>query len=74
MKKVIAMTTTQPRHTFTHWVTAPIRAFRHLNEELTGAGAAIAYSNRFPGPGVPADVAQATGSRPASSSKVLIGV
>jgi hypothetical protein len=46
--KVIAMTTTQPRHSFTHWVTAPFRAFRHLNEELTNAGGATARSNRFP--------------------------
>jgi hypothetical protein len=74
MKKVMAMTTTQTRHTFTHWVTAPIRAFCRLNAELTGAGAAIAYSNRFPGSGLQADVAQATGSRPASSSKVLVEV
>jgi hypothetical protein len=42
------MTTTQPRHPFTHWVTAPFRAFRHLNEELTNAGGATALSNRFP--------------------------
>lgn len=68
------MTTTQTHHTFTHWVTAPIRAFRRLNEELTGAGAAIAYSNRFPGSGLQADVTQATGSLPASSSKVLVEV
>jgi hypothetical protein len=46
--KVIAMTTTQPRHSFTHWVTAPFRAFQHLNEELTNAGGATARSNRFP--------------------------
>jgi hypothetical protein len=30
------MTATQPRRAITRWVTAPIRAFRHLNEELTG--------------------------------------
>jgi hypothetical protein len=48
--KVIAMTTTQPRHSLTNWVTAPFRAFRHLNEELTNAAGATARSNRFPQP------------------------
>jgi hypothetical protein len=48
--KVIAMTTTQTRRPITHWLTSPIRAFRHLNEELTGAGEALACSNRFPQP------------------------
>jgi hypothetical protein len=41
-------TTTQPRHTTARWLTAPFRVIRHLNEELTGAGAAIGGSNRFP--------------------------
>jgi hypothetical protein len=48
--KVIAMTTTQPRHTFIRRLTAPIRAFQDMNDELTGAGEAIACSNRFPQP------------------------
>ena len=42
------MTTTQPRYPFTRWIDAPLAAVRHFNEELTGAGAAIAGSNRFP--------------------------
>jgi hypothetical protein len=41
-------TTTQPRYPFTRWIDAPLAAIRHLNEELTGTGAAIAGSNRFP--------------------------
>jgi hypothetical protein len=41
------MTTTQPRRRYARWLTAPFRAVRHLNEELTGAGGAIAGSNRF---------------------------
>jgi hypothetical protein len=41
-------TTTQPRHTTPRWLTAPFRAIRHLNDELTGAGEAIACSNRSP--------------------------
>jgi hypothetical protein len=44
------MTTTQPQHPFTRWITAPFHALRHLNEELTGAGGAMARSNRSPQP------------------------
>jgi hypothetical protein len=72
--KVSAMTTTQPRRSFTRLVTAPIRAFRHLNGELTGAGAAIAGSNRFPQPRPQADLAEAKRVHPASAGKVLAGV
>ncbi len=39
-------TTTQPGSSITRWLAAPIRAFRHLNQELTGAGEAIALSDR----------------------------
>jgi hypothetical protein len=46
--KVMAMTTTQPRYPFTRWIDAPLAAIRHLNDELTGAGEALACSNRFP--------------------------
>jgi hypothetical protein len=55
-------------------VTAPIRAFWHLNEELTGAGAAIARSNRFPQPRPQADLAEAKRVHPASAGKVLTAV
>jgi hypothetical protein len=73
--KVIAMTTTQPRRPFTRWMTAPFRAFWSLNEELTGAGGAIARSNRFPQPGPQADPAEAERVHSASAGKgVLMGV
>ncbi len=69
------MTTTQPRRPFTRWMTAPFRAFRHLNEELTGAGEAMARANRFPQPRPQADLAEAKHVHPASVGKgVLMGV
>lgn len=49
--KVIAMTTTtttQPRHPITGRLAALFGALGRLNDELTGAGAAMAGSNRFP--------------------------
>jgi hypothetical protein len=67
--KVIAMTTTQPRHPFTRWIDAPLAAIRYLNEELTGAGEAMARSNRFP----EADPAEAKLAHPASAGQVLMG-
>ena len=51
-----------------------IRAFRNLNDELLGAGEAMARSNRFPQPRPPADLAQARQVHPAASGKVLTGV
>jgi hypothetical protein len=42
------MTTTTPRYPFTRWIDAPLAAVRYLNRELSGAGGAIARSNRFP--------------------------
>jgi hypothetical protein len=75
--KVIAMTTTattQPRHTITRRLTAPFRALQHLNEELTGAGGAIAGSNRFPQPSPQAGLAEAGHVQAATGGKVLIGV
>jgi hypothetical protein len=42
------MTTPQPRYPFTRWIDAPLAAVRHLNQELSGAGGAMARSNRFP--------------------------
>jgi len=71
--KVIAMTTTQPRRTFTRRLTAPFRAFRHLNWDPTGLGEAISPSNRFPQPGPQADLAEAK-RHPASAGKVPAGV
>jgi len=44
------MTTTQPRRSLTRWATAPFRTLRYCHEELTGAGGAMARSNRFPQP------------------------
>jgi hypothetical protein len=44
------MTTTQPRYPFTRWIDAPLAAIRYLNEEQTGAGGAMARTNRFPQP------------------------
>jgi hypothetical protein len=49
--KVIAMTTTTTtkttkfRYPYTLWI-SPLAVFRRLNKELTGAGEAIARSNR----------------------------
>lgn len=69
------MTTMQPRRSFTRWVTAPFRAFWHLNEELTGAGVAMACSNRFPQSRPQADLAEVKRVHPASAGKgVLMGV
>jgi hypothetical protein len=61
------MTTTQPHYPFTRWIDAPLAAFRHINEELTGAGGAIAGSNRFPQPRPQANLAEAKHAQPASA-------
>jgi hypothetical protein len=66
--------TAQPRRPLTRWATAPIRALRYLNQELLGAGEAIARANRFPQPRPQAHPATATHARPASASKVLTEV
>jgi hypothetical protein len=67
-------TTQQPGHPVTRWAKTVIRAFRKLNDELLGAGEAMARSNRFPPPRPQADLAQAKQAHPASSGKVLTGV
>ncbi len=67
------MTTTQPRRSLTHWLTAPFRAFRYLNDELTSAGGAMARSNRFPQPGPQADLTEAERVLPASAGMWLMG-
>ena len=69
--KVIAMTTTHPRRSFTRRLTAPFRAFRHLNWDPTGLGEAI---SRFPQPRPQADLAEAKRVHPASGAKVPAGV
>jgi hypothetical protein len=47
--KVIEMTATQPRgNPVTRFAKTVIRSVRNLNSELTGAGEAMARSNRFP--------------------------
>jgi len=61
----------QPRRPLTRWATAPIRALRSLNQELLGAGEAIARSNRFPQPTSQADPAQASHAHPAPAYNVL---
>jgi hypothetical protein len=66
--------TTQPRRPLTRWATAPVRALRYLNQELLGAGEAMARSNRFPQPRPQADPAQAEHAHPASAGKVLTQV
>jgi len=68
--KVIAMTATQPRRSFTRRLTAPFRAFRHLNWDPTGLGEAISPASRFPQPRPQADLAEAKRVHPASAGKV----
>ena len=67
-------TNQQPGHPITRWAKTVIGTFRNLNDELLGAGEAMARSNRFPQPGPQADLAQAKQVHPASSGKVLTGV
>ena len=61
--------TDQPRRPLIRWATAPFRAVRHLNQELLGAGEAIARSNRFQQPRQPAGPAAATQAQTAPVSK-----
>lgn len=65
--------TVQPRHPLIRWVTATFRAFRYLNQELLGAGEAMARSNRFPQPRPQAGPVQATHAQSAPVSKVPTG-
>jgi hypothetical protein len=65
------MTATQQHgNPITRWATTTIRAVRHLNDELLGAGEAIARSDRFP----QADRTRAKQAHPASAGNVLAGV
>jgi hypothetical protein len=72
--KVIAMTITQPPRSFTRRLTAPFRAFRHLNWDPTGIGEALSPSGRFPRPRPQADLAEAKRIHPASAGKAQVGV
>lgn len=63
--------TGQPRHPLSRWATAPFRALRYLNQELLGAGEAMARANRFPQPHPQAALAEATPAQPAPVNKVL---
>jgi hypothetical protein len=48
-EKVIEMTATQPQgNSVTRFAKTVIRSVRNINRELTGAGEAMARSNRFP--------------------------
>ena len=72
-RKVTDMTTPvtrQPRHPLIRRVTAPFRALRYLNQELLGAGEAIARANRFPQPRSQAGPVEAKHAQPAPVSKV----
>jgi hypothetical protein len=51
-----------------------IRAVRYLNEELLGAGEAMARTARAPQPRSQADAAEAKHAHPASAGKVTTGV
>jgi hypothetical protein len=62
--------TAQPCHPLIQWATAPFRAFRHLHQELLGAGEAMARANRFPKPCPQAGPVQAKHAQPAPASKV----
>lgn len=58
-RKVIEMTATQPQgNPITRFAKTVIRSVRNINGELTGAGEAMARSNRFPQTG-PEQVKQA---------------
>ena len=64
--------TQQPRNPLSRFAKSVIRFVRNLNGELTGAGEAIARTNRFPQPSPQAGLAQAKQAHPAG--KVLAGV
>jgi hypothetical protein len=61
--------TQQPGNPVTRFAKTVIGVFRTLNSELTGAGEAMARSNRFPQPSPQAGLEQAKEAHPAG--KVL---
>jgi hypothetical protein len=64
--------TQQPRNPLSRFAKSVIRSVRNLNGELTGAGEAMARTNRFPQPRPQSALAQAKQARPAG--KVPAGV
>jgi hypothetical protein len=65
-EKVIEMTATQQQgNSVTRFAKTVIRSLRNLNGELTGAGEAMARSNRFPQPSPQAGLEQAEQAHPA---------
>jgi hypothetical protein len=69
-EKVIEMTATQQQgNPVTRFAKTVIRSVRNINGELTGAGEAMARSNRFPQPSPQAGPEQAKQAHPAA--KVL---
>ena len=66
------MKTQQPGSPVTRWAKTVIGVVRDVNGELTGAGEALARSNRFPQPRPRAGLAQAKQAHPAG--KALAGV
>jgi hypothetical protein len=72
-EKVIEMTATQQQgNPVTRFAKTMIRSVRNINGELTGAGEAMARSNRFPQPSPQAGLEQAKQAHPAG--KVPAGV
>jgi hypothetical protein len=72
-EKVIEMTATQQQgNPVTRFAKTVIRSVRNINGELTGAGEAMARSNRFPQPSPQAGLEQARQAHPAG--KVLAEV
>jgi hypothetical protein len=65
-------TTQQPGSPVSRWAKTVIGIVRNINGELTGAGEAMARTNRFPQPSPQADLAQAKQAHPAG--KALAGV
>lgn len=70
--------TRRQRQSLSRWamtaLSRAIRALRYLNEELLGAGEAMARSARAPQPRSQADAAEAKHAHPASARKVTTGV
>jgi hypothetical protein len=63
---VIEMTATQQQgNPVTRFAKTVIRSVRNINDELTGAGEAMARSNRFPQPSPQAGMQQAKQAHPA---------
>lgn len=66
--------TRQPGNPLTRWAKTVIGGLRSVNDELLGAGEAMARSNRFRQPRPQADLEQAEQAHAVSGGKVLTGV